>query len=145
MTFWTIKSNGHRLLTRTRIQECINFKCYTFPAIPTLTFTRILNSCLRHSRVQILHSKQGKTFIQNSPIASVLHLYLWVPQNYLHLLNTTSNLPHQLCLTQSSALIPAATLSQQALPAQQGAAARVNTKVPGMAGNTPTEVLYTGH
>lgn len=87
--------------------------------------------------MQILHSKQGKTFIQNSPIASVLQLYQWVPENYLHL-NTTSNLPHQLCFTQSSTLIPAVILSQQPLPAQQGAAARVNTEVPGMAGNTPT-------
>lgn len=126
MTFWTMKSNGCRLITRTQIQEHINFKCYEFPAIPTLTCTRILNSCLRCGIVQILHSKQGQTFLQNSPIASVLQLYPWVPQNYLHLLNTISNLPHQLCFTQSSTLI----LSQEPLPAQQAAAARVNTEVP---------------
>lgn len=67
---------------------------------------------LRHSIVQILHAKQGQTFIQNSAIASVLPLHQWVPQNCLHLLNTTSNLPHQLCFTQSSTLMPAVILSQ---------------------------------
>lgn len=92
--------------------------------------------------MQILHSKQGQTFLQNSPIASVLQLYQWVPRNYLHLLNTISNLPHQLCFTQSSTLIPAVILSQEPLPAQQAAAARVDTEVPGMAGNTPS-VLVT--
>lgn len=138
-----MESNEHRLLTRTWIQERINLKCYKFPVIPTLTLTRILNSCLRHSIVQIFHSKQGQTFIQNSAMASVLQLYQWVLWKDLHLLSTTSNLPHQLCFTQSSALIPAVILSQQPLPAQQEAPARVNTEFPGMAGNTPS-LLVTG-